>query len=204
MISFFIDTCTSLATIALLNNNKLINKKIVTSNHDLSSNLFSYIEELFKEVNINPKEIKKIYVAYGPGSFTGVRIGLTIAKTYAYSLGIKLVPISSLEIMASSLDEKVISLIDARRGYVFAGGYDENLNSFFKDSYIELSVLKDMYPGLKYISVDSFDFDTLKPNINIEKIVNKHSELGLNPEQVNPNYLKITEAEANLNNADNK
>ena len=83
MISFFIDTCTSLATIALLNNNKLINKKIVTSNHDLSSNLFSYIEELFKEVNINPKEIKKIYVAYGPGSFTGVRIGLTIAKTYA-------------------------------------------------------------------------------------------------------------------------
>lgn len=204
MISFFIDTCTSLATIALLNNNKLINKKIVTSNHDLSSNLFSYIEELFKEVNINPKEIKKIYVAYGPGSFTGVRIGLTIAKTYAYSLGIKLVPISSLEIMASSLDEKVISLIDARRGYVFAGGYDESLNSFFKDSYIELSVLKDMYPGLKYISVDSFDFDTLKPNINIEKIVNKHSELGLNPEQVNPNYLKITEAEANLNNADNK
>lgn len=204
MISFFIDTCTSLATIALLNNNKLINKKIVTSNHDLSSNLFSYIEELFKEVNINPKEIKKIYVAYGPGSFTGVRIGLTIAKTYAYSLGIKLVPISSLEIMASSLDEKVISLIDARRGYVFAGGYDENLNSFFKDSYIELSVLKDMYPGLKYISVDSFDFDTLKPNINIEKIANKHSELGLNPEQVNPNYLKITEAEANLNNADNK
>ena len=106
--------------------------------------------------------------------------------------------------MASSLDEKVISLIDARRGYVFAGGYDESLNSFFKDSYIELSVLKDMYPGLKYISVDSFDFDTLKPNINIEKIVNKHSELGLNPEQVNPNYLKITEAEANLNNADNK
>lgn len=202
MIDFFIDTSTSLATIALLKDKKVINQKKIYSNNDLSNNLFKHIVELFDEVSIEPKKISKIYAAYGPGSFTGIRIGLTVAKTYAYALNIKIVPISSLQILASSfVDNQVISLIDARRGYVFAGGYDTNLNPFMEDTYISLNDLKEKYPNAKYVTNDNFDFDVNKPNINIERIVTLSNNTGIEAYNVNPNYLKITEAEANLINA---
>lgn len=201
MIEFFIDTSSSLSTIAILKNKKLLNKKQIYSNNDLSNNLFKYIIELFNEVSIEPKEISKIYAAYGPGSFTGVRIGLTVAKTLAYSLGIKIVPISSLQILASTLnDDQIISLIDARRGYVFAGGYDGMLNPFFEDVYVSLDELTEQYPNAKYVSNDEFNFQTIKPVINIEKIISLNENLGLEAHEVNPNYLKITEAEENFKN----
>lgn len=198
MISFFIDTCTSFVTLALLKDGKLINKKCIISNNDLSNNLFEHIESLFMEKEVLPKSVQRIYVGVGPGSFTGVRIGLTVAKTYAYLLGIKIYPISSLEIMTSNINEKSIGIIDARRGYVYAGGYKKS-NNFFKDTYIKLEDLRKMYPDLKYVSNDTFNFEVVKPDIDIEYLVAKHTE-SLEPNLVNPNYLKITEAEANLNN----
>ena len=64
MISFFIDTCTSFVTIALLKDNKLINQKNIVSNRDLSNNLFEYIEQLFKEVAILPKDVIPVSIIY--------------------------------------------------------------------------------------------------------------------------------------------
>ena len=103
-------------------------------------------------------DVKRIYVGYGPGSFTGVRIGLTIAKTYAYTLNIKLVPISSLQILASTIEEdEIVSLIDARRGYVFAGVYDKELNSIIDDCYIDLNYLISFYHlSFVFAILDSF------------------------------------------------
>lgn len=201
MIEFFIDTSTSLSTIALLKDKKLINQKHIYSNNDLSNNLFKYIVDLFDEVSIKPAQISKIYAATGPGSFTGIRIGLTVAKIYAYALNIKIVPISSLQIIASSIKRKeVISLIDARRGYVFAGGYDEELKPFMADTYISLKEIKDKYPNVEYVSNDNFDFEVDRVNVGVEKIVSMNDSTGIDPHKVNPNYLKITEAEANLKN----
>ena len=201
MIELFIDTSTSISTIALLKDYKVINKKNINSNNDLSNNIFKYINELFSEVNVEPMDVKRIYVGYGPGSFTGVRIGLTIAKTYAYTLNIKLVPISSLQILASTIEEdEIVSLIDARRGYVFACVYDKELNSIIDDCYIDLNYLKEKYPSAKYVSPDKFDFEVTFPQINIERIVNKYkTEEGSLPSDVNPKYLKQTEAEERLN-----
>ena len=80
-------------------------------------------------------QIDNIFIVNGPGSFTGTRIGVTVAKVMAWSLNIDIIPISSLEIMASYDSDKkyVCSFIDARRGFVFAGVYDKELNTYMED-----------------------------------------------------------------------
>ena len=65
------------------------------------------IEAVFKEAGITAKDLTKIVVAEGPGSYTGLRIGVTVAKTIAKSLGIPLVGVSSLDVFLPDLTSKV-------------------------------------------------------------------------------------------------
>jgi len=79
---------------------------------------------MFDKNDIAKDEITKIIVVNGPGSFTGIRIGVTIAKVYAWTLKIDITTITSLEAMALSSKSNTtykVPMIDARRGYVFAG-----------------------------------------------------------------------------------
>ena len=86
------------------------------------------IEAVFKEAGITAKDLTKIVVAEGPGSYTGLRIGVTVAKTLAKSLGIPLVGVSSLDVFLPDLASKVkvgevvVPFFDARRGNIFAVG----------------------------------------------------------------------------------
>lgn len=190
MISFFIDTATSIATIALSKGTKFIDKIIIQSNSNLSNNIFKHINELFNKNNIKVDDIKRIYVTIGPGSFTGIRIGVTIAKTFAWAKNIDIIPLSSLEVMASSSTNNVIiPIIDARRGFVFGGVYNDKLDIIMEDQYINFEKLESDYSGQL---IDNTE------NINIEKIILKHQyDKPVNPHEINPKYLKITEAEAN-------
>ena len=153
------------------------------------------IKEAFREANIKPKDLDKIFAVNGPGSFTGIRVGLTVAKVMAWSLNIPVVPISSLEVIASTPNDGTnIALIDARRGYVYAGAYDKDLNPIMEDKHILLSDIK--IDGT-YVSYDNFE--GLKPNIDILKVIKKHEkDKKVNPHTLNPKYLKLTEAEENL------
>lgn len=194
----FIDTCTSNLIISLIIDNKIVgyyNNKI---DKGMSNYVLKEIEKQFNENGINPRDIDTIFVTTGPGSFTGIRVGLSIAKVYAWGLNIKVVPLSSLEVISSSLDENVVSIIDARRDTVFLGVYDSNLNNIIEDKYCSIEELKKY--DYKIVSYDSFDsINTIFPNINVLKIVEKHkNDKGINPHMLNPNYLKKTEAEEKL------
>ncbi len=84
------------------------------------------IEQLLKDCETEPKELTKIVVAHGPGSYTGVRIGVTLAKTLAWSLNIPLIAVSSLATLASSgrnFNGYISPIFDARRGQVYTGLY---------------------------------------------------------------------------------
>lgn len=189
----FINSATANLVVAILIDGKITYLYDNNDDKDTSSKIMPVIDEAFKNSNIFPKEIDKIFVVTGPGSFTGIRVGLTVAKVMGYSFNIPVIPISSLEFMCSGFDYDVMGLIDARRGYVFAGGYDKNLNSIYKDSYI---LFNNIDSKLKYVSYDKFEFDVLKPKFDLLKIIKKHeNDTILNVHSINPNYLKLTEAE---------
>lgn len=193
----FIDSATTNLVVAIINDGKIVYIYNNNDNHDTSSKMMPVLAEAFENVGLKPQDIDKIFAVTGPGSFTGIRVGLTVAKTMAYSLDIPIVPISSLEVMASRSGGT--ALINARRGYVFAGTYDNDLNNVYPDSY----VLMNDSLAKPYISYDSFDFETLKPNIDVLKVVKKHeNDESVNPHTINPNYLKLTEAEEKLKNHD--
>lgn len=191
----FINSATANLVVAIINNGKIAYIYDNNDGNDTSSKMMPVLDEAFKKSELKPKDIDKIFVVTGPGSFTGIRVGLTVAKVMAYSLNIPIIPISSLEVMVSG--NGGTALINARRGYVFAGSYDSNLNSLYHDSYVLMNdhLLK------PYVSYDSFDFETIKPNIDILKVVKKHeNDKDVNPHLIKPNYLKLTEAEEKLNN----
>lgn len=188
----FINSATANLVVAILIDGKIAYLYDNNDDKDTSSKIMPVIDEAFKKSKIIPKEIDKIFVVNGPGSFTGIRVGLTVAKVMGYSFNIPVIPISSLEFMCSGYDYDVMGLIDARRGYVYAGGYDKNLNSIYKDSYI----LFDNISNVKFVSYDKFDFDVLVPKFDLLKIIKKHeNDSVLNVHSINPNYLKLTEAE---------
>ena len=145
-------------------------------------------------------DIDRIYVTQGPGSFTGIRVGVTIAKTLAYGLKAEIVPISKLELLATTKvsSKYVVPYIDARRGYVFSAIYDENLNAILEDQYISMDALKEKVQNLdvSFVGISDLFPNTVNPSENVYKIWDKYKNTpSTNVYDVNPKYLKKTEAE---------
>lgn len=187
----FIDTATSDLIISIIKDMEMIycfNEEVKES----SSKIMAVIDEAFNKTNIKPTDIDKIFVVNGPGSFTGIRVGLTLAKVMAWSLNIPLIPLSKLELLATiSNSNKIMPMIDARRGYVYGGVYDNNLNVIYNDSHILKEDLLNKATDYEIVTEGLVD---------IIKIIKKHeNDKPVNPHTLKPNYLKLTEAEEKLN-----
>ena len=194
MMYLLIDTSLKYPTVSIIEDNKILYLFHEEIDSDMSSKIMPIIDKGFKSINKDINDIDKIFVINGPGSFTGIRIGVTIAKTIAWSLKKDIVTISSLELMATTnIDTKyIVPIIDARRGNVFAGIYDKELNIIKEDKMVNLENLKKSIDS--NYTIVSYDLNNV--NIDVLKIINKHkNDLSINPHSVNPNYLKLTEAE---------
>lgn len=198
MKTLFIDTSFSDVSIAILKDNKIISsiQNNIPNEHSIYAH--PYIEKVLKDSNTLPKEIDNIMVVNGPGSFTGVRIGLTIAKVYAYLENIPVTLISSLKTLAlSEKGEYILSLIDARNDNYYLGLYDKNYNDVIKEQFINIKEVKELlnkYSNIKIVTNSKINLDNyqLITNINIENIVNYYQDKEqVNAHQVLPNYLKL-------------
>lgn len=194
MMYLLIDTSLKYPTVSIIEDDKVLYLFHEEINSDMSSKIMPIIDEGFKSINKKIEDIDKIFVVNGPGSFTGIRIGVTIAKTIAWALKKEIVTISSLEFMATTDvgTKYIVPTIDARRGNVFSGIYDKDLNIIKEDKLINLENLKKSIDS--NYSIVSYESNNVK--VDVLKIINKHkNDRSLNPHSVNPNYLKLTEAE---------
>lgn len=197
MKSLFINTSSFFMSIAILEDNKVLYKKEEEILVDMASKIIPEIELSFENISFEIEEIDKIFVVNGPGSFTGVRVGVTVAKMIGWALKKDVIPLSSLELLATTSvsSENIVSAIDARRGYVFAGVYDKDLNVIMPDKYLLLNDLNTYLTNGTMVSYDKIE-GAVMPKIDIAKIVEKHqNDVPINPHALKPNYLKLTEAE---------
>ena len=202
----YIDTTTSNLYTAIYEDNKILSSISESFGKDLSRVALDKIKSMLEDLNLVPNDIDKILVVNGPGSFTGIRIGVTIAKTFAYSLNKEITTISSLQAMALSSNSNtkyVVPIIDARRGYVYGSIYDNEGNVVLQDKYVSLESLKQACDNLidEYSVIGSnlnlgMEYEEYNPNFL--RIINKYKDKEcINPHLVNPIYLKLTEAEEN-------
>ena len=187
MISFFIDTHNNLAKTILFKDGEILNKLEVDSNSH-SNNIMPMIDELLKTSKVNVRDIDEVIVVNGPGSFTGVRIGVTIAKTLAYTLNIPIKAISSLELlMISSDNDIVLATENDKNGYYIGIFKNKKLDSdmfylsnseyvsYIEENHYEDNVVKDI--ELDYLKIYEY-------SRNLKS---------LNPHEVKPLYIKQIE-----------
>ena len=206
MISLFLDTSSSNLNVGVLKNKELLKEKHIHFEKDLSKYALNEIKELLDSLNLKPNDIDNIYCVNGPGSFTGLRIGVTIAKTFAWGLNKDLYKVSSLFAMASSItnSDYIIPLIDARRNYVFTAIYDKSYNVVMEEKYISkdklLNEVNKLNGTITYVAttnIDGFDVKIYEPDLN--NLFKYLKDDKVNIHTFVPNYLIQTEAEENLN-----
>ncbi len=126
MITLAFDTCLDKMYTVLRKDGQILSSRI-TENHDNkyhSAFLISTLKEIIKENNLEPKNIDLIAVNIGPGSFTGIRACVTVARVMAQQLNCKAVGISSLEILAQCAQKNPLIALDARKesAYLYIDG----------------------------------------------------------------------------------
>lgn len=209
MICLFFDTSSDLLKVSLIKDDKIIFDKQLHTKNDHSSYLIPTIDEAFKSNNIDFKELDEIIVGNGPGSFTGTRISIAVAKTYAFSFNIPVYMISSLEELIYDNDRYgfYVPIIEEKKDNLYFSIFDKDKKRVMDDTYSSTEYmykkLEELDGKILLISLSNKEYekyDTVKASINalnIMKNIDVNNEK-VNPHLLKPNYIKKIEAEAKL------
>ncbi|MDV6378605.1 tRNA (adenosine(37)-N6)-threonylcarbamoyltransferase complex dimerization subunit type 1 TsaB [Sporosarcina sp. GW1-11] len=225
MIWLGIDTANSPLSVAIVKDDVLLieESSMMKVNHSLRA--MPAVEEACRKAAITPSEIDAIAVSEGPGSYTGVRIGVTIAKTLAWTLDKPLYGVSSLKSIAMNgqlFNGLICPLIDARRSNVYSAIYravSDDLTAVMEDQHCTLEELleklKELAEPVLFVGDDvklheqvireklgdQVRFASFAMNVPRASSAIALAKLADQAEEVHtftPQYKRITEAEANL------
>lgn len=125
MYTLILDSTYKDLCVGLAKDNILIDSIIYEAWQKQSEYMVEEIQNILKQNNVDPKEINEVIVTNGPGSYTGVRIALTIAKIYCYCLKIPCYVLSSLKVL-QKINKTSICIINARSNRSYIGVYKNN------------------------------------------------------------------------------
>ena len=214
MLILGIDTSTKICTCSIFDSeNRVIAETSLSVKKNHSNIVMPIIDNLFKISELNINDIDKIAVAIGPGSFTGVRIALGIAKGLAMALNKPLIAVNELDILeaiASGNENEIIPLIDARKERV----YYKYQNTYIDDYLINLISNFDKNKKYVFVGDGATNYENiLKDNLGDNAIIlpmynafpraSVLCELALNKEEANiytlePEYISKSRAEKNF------
>lgn len=185
------DTCFNKTYIVLTDNDKIIESKIIesTDKNYHSAYLIPSIRDILKQYTLQIKDIDAIGINIGPGSFTGIRAGITIARVMAQQVNIKLVGVTSLEILSklSENKERTIVALDARKNKIYYAEYKKGIETISpclidKEEILnkidnQTSIISDnsIYTYLTENNINSLDYEKSNENLGIylAQLVNK-------------------------------
>lgn len=217
-----IDTSTMISTVTIASENEILGDFNVNQQKTHSESLVPMIETLLNLLGMEIKDIDEFVIAEGPGSFTGLRIGMTIAKTLAQVNDRKLVPISTLLALAnnSSSDKLKVPMLDARGNRVYGAVYDKEFNEIIKEDLYTIEdfskLVNDLDEEIELIGDISLKYEDLFEKakvlpINFRNTIGKSLiKLALENKndydlyQLVPNYLRKSQAERELLRNDQK
>ena len=206
------DTSSKALSLAILEDKQVLAETMITIKKNHSITLMPAIDFLMGSLDWTPKDLDRIVVAQGPGSYTGLRIAVATAKTLAHTLKIELVGVSSLlALVPEQVEGLVIPVMDARRNNVYAGFYQSG-QAVWPEAHLPLAEVLEIagaanqsvtFVGETAAFTEQIEVAlpqaTLQPTLPNAAAVGR---LGLDlPSQsihdFVPNYLKRVEAEEN-------
>ena len=205
------DTSSKALSLAILEDKQLLAETTINIKKNHSINLMPAIDFLMTCLDLTPKDLDRIVVAEGPGSYTGLRIAVATAKTLAHTLNIELVGMSSLLALVPSQQEGlVVPLMDARRNNVYAGFY-ENENPVLPEAHLSFAEVLEQVKDAEQVTfvgeVGAFaeQIQERLPQANYQETLPNAANLALwawdkevdSLHDFVPNYLKRVEAEEN-------
>lgn len=176
MNSLAINTSNQALTVTIGNSERILGSTIINIKQNHSVSLMPTIDALMESVLLGPNDIQRVIVAKGPGSYTGLRIGVTTAKTLAWTLQAELVAVSSLAVLAANCpfyQGYIVPLFNARRQNVYTGIYQwkegvlVNIHPDFHTSLEDwCHYLKELEQPVLVVGEDVVLFDTcLRENL---------------------------------------
>ncbi len=182
MNTLFIDSHDELITVALRKGENIY-KEEKESHYEHGVFLMNMIKNIIENNGLTAKDINNIVAVNGPGSFTGLRIGLTIAKTMAYSLNIPVYLVGSLEsyLVSEGTNENKMSVIEDNKGF-YIMVFDKDNNEIMKETYTE--------------NIDNFNYKKVNNHLDINKVLDYALKKEATPAHlVRANYVKKIEVE---------